>query len=57
MTANVDTFGAKYHPLSVYVLAASIYRDAAKEMQPSVPTALIRNALKGDRLPYDLLIN
>ena len=51
----VDAFGAEYRPLSVYVLAASIYRDAAKEMQPSVPTALMRNALKGDRLPYDLL--
>ena len=51
----VDTFGAEYRPLSVYVLAASIYRDAAKEMQPSIPTALIRNALKGDRLSYDLL--
>lgn len=50
----VDSFGAEYRPLPVYVLAASIYRDAAKEMQPSVPTALMRNALKGDRLPYDL---
>jgi len=51
----VDAVGAEYRPLSVYVLAASIYRDAAKEMQPSVPTALMRNALKSDRLPYDLL--
>lgn len=51
----VDAFGAEYRPLSVYVLAASIYRDAAKEMQPSVSTALMRNALKGDRLPYGLL--
>ncbi|MEL6927982.1 MAG: type I-C CRISPR-associated protein Cas8c/Csd1 [Cyanobacteria bacterium J06600_6] len=51
----VDAFGAKYRPLPVYVLAASIYRDAAKEMQPRVPTALMRNALKGDRLSYDLL--
>ena len=51
----IDVQGAEYRPLPIYVLAASIYRDAAKEMQPSVPTALMRNALKGDRLPYELL--
>ena len=51
----VDASGKEYCPLSVYILAASIYRDAAKEMQPSVPTALVRNAIGGDRLPYDLL--
>lgn len=51
----VDPYGAEYRPLPTYTLAASIYRDAAKEMQPNVPTALIRNAIYGDRLPYDLL--
>lgn len=51
----VKAYGEEYRPLPVYVLAASIYRDAAKEMQPSVPTALMRNAIGGDRLPYDLL--
>lgn len=51
----VDSYGAEYRPLPIYTLAASMYRDAAKEMQPNIPTALIRNTLHGDRLPYDLL--
>ncbi|MDJ0687764.1 MAG: type I-C CRISPR-associated protein Cas8c/Csd1 [Xenococcaceae cyanobacterium MO_188.B32] len=51
----VDGYGAEYRPLPVYTLAASMYRDVAKEMQPNIPTVLIRNALHGDRLPYDLL--
>lgn len=52
----VDPYGATPRPLGVYTLAASVYRDAAKEMQPTAPTALIRNALHGDRIPEDLLI-
>jgi CRISPR-associated protein Csd1 len=52
----VDAYGANPRPLSVYTLAASVYRDPSKEMQPSAPTALIRNALHGDRIPEDLLI-
>lgn len=52
----VDAYGASSRPLSVYTLAASVYRDASKEMQSSAPTALIRNALQGDRLPEDLLV-
>jgi CRISPR-associated protein Csd1 len=52
----VDPYGANPRPLSIYTLAASVYRDASKEMQPSVSTALIRNALHGDRLPEELLV-
>jgi CRISPR-associated protein Csd1 len=52
----VDPYGAIHRPLSVYALAASVYRDASKEMQPTAPTALIRNALHGDRIPEELLV-
>jgi CRISPR-associated protein Csd1 len=52
----VDSYGAEHRPLGAYTLAASVYRDAAKEMQPKVPTALIRSALHGDRLPDELLL-
>jgi len=52
----VDLYGASPRPLGVYTLAASVYRDAAKEMQPTAPTALIRNALHGDRIPEDMLV-
>ncbi len=43
-------------PLGLYALAASVYRDPAKEMQSTVPTALIRHALHGSRLTDDLLV-
>jgi CRISPR-associated protein Csd1 len=52
----VDGYGAEGRSLSVYALAASAYRDASKEMQPTVPMALIRHALSGGRLPDDLLV-
>jgi len=52
----VDPYGASPRPLGIYTLASSIYRDASKEMQPTAPTALIRNALHGDRIPEDLLV-
>jgi CRISPR-associated protein Csd1 len=52
----VDPYGASPRPLGVYALAASVYRDASKEMQPTAPTALIRNALQGDRIPEDMLV-
>jgi CRISPR-associated protein Csd1 len=54
----VDPYGGEHRPLGAYTLAASIYRDAdaAKKMQPKVPTALIRSALHGDRLPDELLL-
>lgn len=51
----VDIYGEPGRPLSVYTLAASAYRDANKEMLPAVPTALVRVALYGGRLPDDLL--
>jgi CRISPR-associated protein Csd1 len=43
-------------PLGLYALAASVYRDPVKEMQSTVPTALIRHALHGSRLADDLLV-
>ncbi|MBD1998458.1 type I-C CRISPR-associated protein Cas8c/Csd1 [Leptolyngbya sp. FACHB-541] len=52
----VDPYGAAPRFFSVYALAASVYRDASKEMQPTAPTTLIRNALHGDRIPEELLI-
>jgi CRISPR-associated protein Csd1 len=52
----VDGYGAEGRSFSVYALAASAYRDPSKEMQPTVPTALIRHALSGGRLPDDLLV-
>lgn len=42
-------------PLSVFRMAASAYRDAGKEMQPSVSAAMVRVALGGGKLPHDLL--
>jgi CRISPR-associated protein Csd1 len=51
-----DPYGGQHRPLGLYTLAASIYRDASKEMQPAVITALVRNAFHGDRLPEDLLV-
>jgi CRISPR-associated protein Csd1 len=52
----VDGYGAEARSFSVYTLAASVYRDPGKEMQPTVTTALIRHSLNGTRLPDDLLI-
>jgi CRISPR-associated protein Csd1 len=51
----VDPYGEDGRPLGVYALAASAYRDAAKEMLPAVTTALTRVALYGGKLPLDLL--
>jgi CRISPR-associated protein Csd1 len=52
----VDPYGDKPRPFGTYTLAASLYRDAAKEMQASVPVALMRSAILGERLPQDLLV-
>jgi CRISPR-associated protein Csd1 len=52
----VNNDGEIGKPLSIYTLAASVYRDASKEMQSTVPTVLIRHALHGSRLSDDLLI-
>jgi CRISPR-associated protein Csd1 len=51
----VDAYGEDGKPLGVYSLAASAFRDPAKEMLPAVPTALVRTALQNIRLPDDLL--
>ncbi len=51
----VNTRGERGDPLGLYVLAAGAYRDANKEMTPQVPAALVRVAIKGGRLPEDLL--
>lgn len=54
--AMVDPYGEVGRSLSVRKLAESAYRDPSKEMQPTVPTALIRHALNGGRLPDELLV-
>lgn len=51
----VDAYGKPMQPLGVFRLAAAAYRDATKEMQPTIPAAMIRTALSGGRLPDDLL--
>jgi CRISPR-associated protein Csd1 len=52
----VDIYGESGRSLGVYALAASVYRDPGKEMQASVPTALLRYAINRDRLADDLLV-
>ncbi len=51
----VDTRGEPGHPFGLFPLAAGAYRDAGKEMTPQVPAALVRAAIKGGRVPEDLL--
>ncbi|MGB3681330.1 MAG: type I-C CRISPR-associated protein Cas8c/Csd1 [Rubrobacteraceae bacterium] len=51
----VDTRGEAGNPLGLFPLAAGAYRDAGKEMTPQVPAALVRAAIKGGRVPEDLL--
>jgi CRISPR-associated protein Csd1 len=51
----VDPYGEIGKPSGIYWLAASAYRDPAKEMLPAVTTALTRVALYGGKLPLDLL--
>ncbi len=51
----VSNRGEEADPLGLYALAASAYRDANKEMTPQIPAALVRAAIKGGRLPEDLL--
>jgi CRISPR-associated protein Csd1 len=43
------------HPLGIYALAAATVRDPRKELPSSVPRALLRTALTGVPLPFDLL--
>ena len=51
----IDSYGEEGKPLSVYRLAASAYRDPAKEMLPAVTTSLTRVALYGGKVSLDLL--
>lgn len=51
----VDSRGEPGEPLGLFPLAAGAYRDAGKEMTPQVPAALVRAAIKGGRVPEDLL--
>jgi len=48
---QVDSFGQPGEPLGVYKLAASLYRDANKEMVAQVPRVLVRTALHGGHCP------
>ena len=52
----VNARGETADPKGVYPLAASAYRDANKEMVPTVPAALVRAALMGGQVPDDLLV-
>ena len=55
LTRQVDAYGQPGEPLGLYRLAASLYRDANKEMVAQVPQALVRAALHGGPLPNWLL--
>lgn len=47
--------GGLPRPVPLLRLAESLYRDPAKEMSPRIVLSLLRSALKGDRLPDDML--
>jgi CRISPR-associated protein Csd1 len=47
--------GADGLPLGVRRLAASLYRDPRKDMEPSVPAALVRAALYAEAVPKSFL--
>ena len=51
----VNYQGEMGDPFGLYALAAGAYRDASKEMTPQIPASLVRAAVKGGRLPEDLL--
>jgi CRISPR-associated protein Csd1 len=57
MQRLVDPYGEEGNPVGMYALAASLYRDANRDMQANVPRALLRVALKGSILPEWLLYN
>lgn len=50
----VDTFGAENPPLGLYGLAGATVRELA-DLPPTTSRALLRSALTGTPLPYDLL--
>lgn len=47
--------GRPGRPLGAYALAASLFRDASKEMPVHVGASIVGSALTGRPLPYDLL--
>ena len=51
----VASGGGISNPLGIYALAGSLYRDANKEMSPTVPVSLLEFALRGDSLPFAFL--
>lgn len=51
----VDSGSESGRPLGVYALAASLYRDANKEMSPATPVHLLEFALHGTSLPFGFL--
>lgn len=51
----VGADGIPVRPMGVYRLAASLYRDASKEMPAHVPTALLNAALAGRHIPEYIL--
>jgi CRISPR-associated protein Csd1 len=55
LVRQVDAYGEPGSPVGVFRLAASLYRDANKELVAQVPRALISTALHGDPLPGWLL--
>ena len=51
----VNTNGSGSDPIAIYPLAASLYRDANKDMSPHVLPALVGSALYGKPIPKWLL--
>ena len=51
----VNTDGSDSDPIALYPLAASLYRDANKDMSPHVLPAMVGSALHGNPLPKWLL--
>lgn len=47
----VESNGEEGRPISLFLLAASLYRDATKEMNPNLPRVLLDVALEGGPLP------
>jgi CRISPR-associated protein Csd1 len=47
--------GLELNHFGVYALAASLYRDANKEMTPNIPKHFIRVALKGGSFPLEII--
>ena len=51
----VSAFGEAPQPLGLYALAAATVRDVQRDLAPPIPRALLRAALTGTPLPWDLL--